>query len=337
MKLTKILQTTFFATILTTIFGVALAVAAPLPALFYASSFDVNVGDNVSFDLKVNPSSDNPVYTVGATLEYDTKTLRYLDSSFDKAWLPLSRNPYELTDTTNGAIVRTAGYPEGLKGTASFLHYSFNALAPGDTKVVISTGMALDANNNDAGIQQKTILIHVHGTKEAVTPKETTTTAAPTKKNVTQSITLDVTGATAFNTDDSYTFSVLHQLKVAQPTTGTTSVSVYDQSGAEVYKDEQGFSTATDTNLSFAIPAGTIQPGDYSLMLTSKYSDQKSPTVVKKDIGVLAKGEKVLEKTVEVPMIPLYVWIIFAILALVIFFMILHAKSKGFRKFIKNF
>lgn len=348
MKSYKLLKKSFIASIFTTVVGVTFAFAAPLPALFYASSFDVNVGESVSFDLKVNPPADTPVYTVGATLEYDTKVLSFSDASFDKAWLPLSRNPYELTDTTNGAIVRTAGYPEGLKGTASFLHYSFKALAPGDTKVVISSGMALDANNNDLGFQQKTILVHVHGkeqkevTKE-VTPAPTkenpnpTPVTVTTKKNVAQTIELQVTGATAFDTETAYSFSVLHKLKVAQPTTGTTSYSVYNQNGAEVYKDSQTFNTSSDTDLSYVIPAGTIPKGDYNLQITSKYSDQKSPTVASKDIGVLAKGEKVVEKTVEVASTPLYVWIIFAILALVIFLMTLHTRSKAFRKFIKNF
>lgn len=324
---------TILATIIAVVGIAQFAIAAPLPALFYASTFDANVGDTVTFDLKVNPPADKPAYTVGATLKYDPSMVTFQSASVDNAWLPLSRSPYELTDTSAGTITRTAGYPEGLKGVANFTRYSFRATTPGETKIIISGGMALDAENNDSGLQTKTITIRIAGKKEA-TP---TDTKAPATKTVQQTITLDLNGSTAVYSSEDYNFTVEHNLKVEQVTTGTTSVSIFDQEGNENYKTEKSFNTATSTTVAFTIPAGTLQPGDYSMVLTTKHSDQKTPLTLTKDLGVLAKADKVVEKEVPAPFIPLYVWAIFAILILVIFLMILHRNSKKFRKFLKNF
>jgi hypothetical protein len=292
------------------------------------------VGNSVTFNLKVNPDPSKPVFTVGATLKYDPTILSFQDATIDKAWMPLSRSPYEVTDTGKGIITRTAGYPEGLKSTANFTNYTFKATTPGETKVVISEGMSLDAENNDSGIQTKTITIRVGGKKEAPI---TTTEVVPAKKNVQQTIVLDLLGSTALYSSEDYNFSVEHALKVEQPTMGTTTVSVYDQNGAETFASSQPFNISTSTPLTFSIPGNTLQPGDYSMVVTTKHSDQKTPTTLTKELGVLTKADRLVEKEVPVEFIPLYVYVAFGILLLVIFFMILHRRSKKFRNFIKNF
>ena len=334
----KLLTKNILAGAVIATFGAIAAFATPLPALFYASSFSGNVGDTFTFDLKVSPDASKPAYTVGATLKYDPTVLKFVEASVDKAWLTLSRSPYEITDTTGGVITRTAGYPEGLKNVAPFTHYTFKAIAKGDTKVVISEGMALDADNNDSGLQAKSIAIKIGGENPAPAVADTGTPAAPAaKKNAQQTITLDVTGATAAYTSADYNFAVMHTLKVAQPTTGTTTVAVFDQNGSQVYTDAKTFDTSTNTSLAYVIPAGTLQPGDYSMVFTTIHSDQKTTVNLKKDLGVLAKETNTVETQVPTPYIPLYVYGIFAILALVIFLMVLHKRSKKFRNFLKNF
>lgn len=333
---------TILATAILLLGSLQFAFAAPLPALFYASTFDANVGDTVTFNLKVNPDASKPVYTVGATLKYDPNFVSFQDASVDKAWMPLSKSPYEVTDTANGIVTRTAGYPEGLKGTANFTNYSFKATAPGETKILITEGMSLDAENNDAGIQAKVIKLTIHGAKEEVTtpaPTATNTTepAKPAKKNVQQTITLDVQGQTAMYSSEDYNFSIMHNLKVEQPTAGTTSVSIYNQNGEEVFTLSKNFDTSTTTSVAYSIPENTLSPGDYSMVITTKHSDQKTPLSMTKDLGVLAKETTTVEQQVKVAYIPLYVYVAFGILLLVIFLMYLHKRSKKFRNFLKNF
>jgi hypothetical protein len=315
-----------------TVFAVQFAFAAPLAAQFFTSSFEANVGDTIVMDLKVAPTADKPAYTVGATLKYDTSLVNFVSSTFDKNWLALSRSPYELTDTAAGTITRTAGYPEGLKQTGSFVKYTFVAKAPGKAVMKISSGMSLDAENNDGGLQYKEITINIKGKAAVPTPEQA---AAPKTKP--QTITIDVLGATAFHVNENYTFSVVHKLTEPQDTNGTTNITLYDANGGEVYKDSKSFKTSTTTALDFSIPAGTLAQGDYSISVDSKYDNQKSPSIGQKFVGVLNQSEKIVDKTVVVQTIPLYMWIIIAILVIVLFLVYVHKKSKKFRNFIKNF
>jgi prolipoprotein diacylglyceryltransferase len=73
------------------------------------------------------------------------------------------------------------------------------------------------------------------------------------------------------------------------------------------------------------------------MVVTTKHSDQKSPVSITKDLGVLAKQSTTVERQVEVPYIPLYVYALFGILVIIIFLMWLHKRSKKFRNFLKNF
>jgi Cohesin domain len=346
MKSQKIFLSKTFTKILAGVFALLLFIqvqAAPLPGLFYASSFDGNVGDTFTFNLKVNPDSAKPAFTVGATLKYDPKVLKFVDASVEKSWLPLGRAPYELTDTASGIITRTAGYPEGAKGVTPFTQYTFKAIGKGDTKVVISEGLALDAENNDSGLQVKTIAIKIGAEKEvAPTESKDKSVEKPVekvvvKKTVPQEILLTLTGATAIHNNNEYTFTVQHKLKVEQTTTGTTSYVVFDQAGQEAFKDEKVFSTESDTNIVFTIPANRLAQGDYNIVATSKFSDQKTPSNVNKELGVLAQSEKIVTNNVEVPYIPVYVYIIGGLLLLLVLLMWAHKKSKKFRKFLKNF
>jgi len=330
---TKIL-TIISVVLLSMQFALQSVFAAPLQAQFFTSSFDANVGDTIVMELKVVPTTDKPAYTVGATLKYDPSLVSFVNTTFDKNWLGLSRSPYELTDTSSGIITRTAGYPEGLKSTGSFVKYTFTAKAPGKAVMNISSGMSLDAENNDAGLQNKTITINIKG-KEAPAPTAPAEVAASKAKP--QTITIDIVGDTAFYSSKDYSFQIPLKLKEAQSTTGTTSVSIYNQDGAEVYKDEKGFTGSTDTSLAFTIPANSLPQGNYSIMAESKYDNQKSPTSATKNIGSLDQNDKIVNNNVEVPFIPLYMYIIIAILLLILFFVLVYSKSKKFRKFLKNF
>ena len=112
---------------------------------------------------------------------------------------------------------------------------------------------------------------------------------------------------------------------------------MFDQNGGEVYSANEVFNTSTDTPISFQIPAGSVAPGDYTIVATSKYSDQKSPSTVNKAIGVLARGEKVVEKNIEIETIPMWIWIAVGVLILLLILMLLYNNNKKFRKFVKNF
>ena len=104
--------------VVTLLLGVHSSLAA-LPLLFYVNSFDAEVGDTISFDLKLNPSI--PVYTVGTTLSYDPSLLTFVSASASKDMFAVAKVPYELTDTTNGKIKRTGSFNTAITSPTDFI------------------------------------------------------------------------------------------------------------------------------------------------------------------------------------------------------------------------
>lgn len=320
-------------TIVATLALFTLSFAAPVPAKFYASTFDAQVGQTVEFELKVDPSVAVPVYTVITNLEYDKNLITFKGASYQSGWIPVT--PDEITDTTNGVIKRTAGYPLGAKTTTSIIKYTFVAKAPGKAVVNIAGGSAYDAESNDLGLQNKSITVNIGG--QPVAEEVKTPEVVKAEKKVTQIITLEIVGDTGTAQNKAYDFTINQKLKVNQETTGTTSISIFDINGQEVIKDSKVYTTSTDNTLAFNLPENSLVPGNYSLVVTTAHDNQKTPTRITKDLGVVPSTEKIVNTTTEVPFIPVYIWIIIGILAFILLLMIIYNKSKAFRKFIKNF
>lgn len=325
------------------IFTFLFATAAPVPAKFFVSTLTADVGQTIEFDLRIEGTDSVPVYTVISSLEYDKNLLTFRGASYQPGWIPVT--PDEVTDTTNGLIKRTAGYPVGLKQTASLVKYTFVARAPGDAVVNVKGGSAYDANSTDLGLQNKSITVKIGGKKEEAreevvaptTTKSVVKEVAKEVKKAPQTVSLEMVGNTGYVSSKDYTFVVRHNLKVNQETLGTTTLTVLNSSGGEVMKEDKTFAISENSELLFTIPANSLQPGNYTFNLSTIHDNQKDPSTVSKDVGVVEMFEKVVIQEVEVPFIPLYVWAIIGFLVFLILLMTIYSKSKKFRKFLKNF
>lgn len=312
---------------------------ASLPALFYTSSFEAEVGDVITFDLKVNPTTATAVYTVGATLKYDPEMLTFIGATMDKNWLSLSRAPYELTDTKNGTIQRTGGFPEGAKAATPFLKYSFKARKIGDAKVVIAEGIALDANNNDSGLQKKEITVKIGQGK---TPSIKTKIETKNEKQI--EVSLALSGATAHFAGSDYALSAIlsakdekgNPLSNIENRSGSTTIYLIDKSGNPLYTEVKEFSSISQNQeIQFVISKNMLAVGDYDIIGELKYQGQKTPIVINKAIGVVAKQVEV-KNTVE-SKIPPYMWsmIIFLIILLLATTVTIYGLKKD-RKVLKK-
>lgn len=120
--------------------------AAPLSTNILVTELEPSIGQDVTLTLRINPDAINPVYTVSARLAYDTDKLKFKSVSFgDDSAVSLSKVPYYLTDTTEGIIVRTAGFPNGISSSAKFVRYTFTAVKSGQATISVLGGQALDA------------------------------------------------------------------------------------------------------------------------------------------------------------------------------------------------
>jgi hypothetical protein len=149
----------FLLTICAFIISFVFATAVPVPAKFFVNTFNAEVGDTVEFELKIEGTEAVPVYTIISNLEYDKNLLSFKGANTQSGWIPVP--PDDITDTANGQIKRTAGYPSGLKQLASVYKFTFTAIAPGDAKVNVVGSSAYDASNNDLGLQNKSITVKI--------------------------------------------------------------------------------------------------------------------------------------------------------------------------------
>jgi hypothetical protein len=141
--------------------------AAPLSTNILVTELEPSIGQDVTLTLRINPDAVNPVYTVSARLSYDTDRLKFKSVSFgDDSAVSLSKVPYYLTDTTEGIIVRTAGFPNGISSSANFVRYTFTAVKSGQATISVLGGQALDAENNDMGLEKKDVILNIGGTAE---------------------------------------------------------------------------------------------------------------------------------------------------------------------------
>lgn len=307
-------------------------ILAAMPLLFYVNSFDAEVGDTVSFDLKVNPNGT--IYTVGTTLNYDPSLLTFVSATFDKNWMALSRAPYELTDTINGNIQRTAGYPEGATGVTEFVKYKFRAKSAGKAVVTIKEGIAFDADNNDLGVQTKQITVNIGERKQTATTETTATAAKETAKTVEKhvNVTLDLVGATGHSAGSDYNLSA--KLKVtddkdnivneAQALNATTTVSLVNKMGQALWSDSKVIATVTNNqSVDFVIPSTVLANGDYDIMADVKYEGQKAPEIASKPIGVLeSKTEQIVTTKIPDYLWPLIITLIVLVLVMLAYMLI---------------
>lgn len=325
---------TFCAFIISFVF----ATAVPVPAKFFVNTFNAEVGQTVEFELKVEGTEAAPVYTVISNLEYDKTLLKFNSATAQTGWIPVS--PDDVTDTANGVIKRTAGYPAGLKQLASIYKYSFTAMAPGDAKVNIVGSSAYDANNTDLGLQNKSITVKIGGKEEVEPVKEVVTEVKKDTPKKPQTITLEFVGMTGFVENKDYTFVLKHNLKVPQDTVGSTTISLVDSANNTVWSEVKEFAMTDSTEMLVTIPANKAQAGNYTLQAETKHDNQKTATKLSKDVGAVSPEEKIVNNEVKVPFIPLYVYGVgvgLFLLWLITFIILKYKTSKGFKKFLKNF
>ncbi|MFA5999969.1 MAG: hypothetical protein WC783_03265 [Candidatus Paceibacterota bacterium] len=126
---------------------------------------NVRQGQIFTLTIRVNPQEVKN-YTAKTELRYPADLLEVRSFTFSNGWMPITQSGYDLTDNTNGVLIKTAGYPGGVSSTRTFGTVSFFAKKNGNGTIVLNNGnsLALDANNQnniDSGMIQPEVVITV--------------------------------------------------------------------------------------------------------------------------------------------------------------------------------
>lgn len=113
------------------------------------ANVSVTQGQTFAMTVALNPQGQAS-YTVKVELSYPAALLEVQSFTFASSWLPLTQSGYDLIDNANGRLIKTAGYPGGLSGPATFGTVSFRAKSSGSGNVALAANSsAFDANSQN--------------------------------------------------------------------------------------------------------------------------------------------------------------------------------------------
>ena len=159
---------------------VAVAIALPVFAgTLSLSPANVSVKQGQTFNAVVTLDPQGASnYVAKVELKYPANLLEVKSFTLGNAWMPLSQTGYDLVDNTNGVLIKTAGYPNGLTSPATFGTVSFVAKANGTGAVTVGSNTQIfDANNANVFSGSSQIAVVINAT--APTTKQTTPTPSP--------------------------------------------------------------------------------------------------------------------------------------------------------------
>ena len=157
----------YLLTILLGTFG-AMVLAVPALAATNVSLTPANVsvrqGQTFTLTVGIDPQGAKN-YTAKTELRYPADLLEVKSFTLADGWILFSKPGYDLTDNTNGVLIKTAGYPNGVSSSTTFGKVSFLAKKSGSGAITLSnastSSFVLDANSRNvlSGISVQTAVV----------------------------------------------------------------------------------------------------------------------------------------------------------------------------------
>jgi hypothetical protein len=101
------------------------------------ASVALSPGESVTLDLIADPQGAT-IASIRADIAFDPSLLQETSFAFLPGWLALVEPGYDSVDNTNGAVVKTAGYPGGVERPVRIATITLQARKAGQAAVVIA-------------------------------------------------------------------------------------------------------------------------------------------------------------------------------------------------------
>ena len=125
----------------------ALPTLAATTASLSPSTITVVPGQKFTVIISVNPQG-TANYAEKIEVVYPPETLAVDSFTFANNWMALAQPGYDVTDSTMGVLIRTAGYPAGFASTTTFGTISFSAKKAGSGTITIgNSSLAFEVNS----------------------------------------------------------------------------------------------------------------------------------------------------------------------------------------------
>jgi hypothetical protein len=197
-------------------------------------------------------------------------------------------------------IRRTATIPNGASNGLKYITYIFTAKKAGETALSIEDGLALDANNVDYGLQQKTMTIKIDPAAVSLSPateeknKEDngTTTVVTTKASGVMHISpvvnvmMQAEGRTAIYEGNDYVFDLRTLTSGDNLKLTEVHVDLLDESDKNIYSASKSF-IGRNVETTLSVPKQYLKVGDYTLKISAIDQTTHEKFITEKSIGVL--------------------------------------------------
>ena len=154
----------------------ALVLAMPTLAATTVSlspvSVSVKSGQSFNVSVAVNPQGTNN-YVEKVELKYPADMLQVNSFTLGSAWMALTQPGYDLTDNTNGVLIKSAGYPGGFSSATTFGTVSFYAKKAGSGTITIGNNSLAFEVSSQSALSGSPVSFAI--TAPAVAPKPSTT------------------------------------------------------------------------------------------------------------------------------------------------------------------
>jgi hypothetical protein len=116
-------------------------------------------------------------------VDYPANLLQVSSFTMGGTWIALTESGYDLTDNTNGVLIKTAGYPRGISTPTMFGTILFTAEKAGSGKITIGSQSVAFQTSGQSAITGTGSSFIVTGVKTVV-PKKSETIASTTVSSV---------------------------------------------------------------------------------------------------------------------------------------------------------
>lgn len=270
--------------------------AAPLSTNVLVSELEPKVGQDVNITLRITAERDNPIYTLSSKISYDSDKLTFKNAQIlEEGTLPLVEVPYHVTDTAEGIVVRTAGFPRGYAKSGNFIRYTFTAKKNGQAYVYFLGGQALDSENNDLGVATKEIILSIGGDAPVSTSVTEVAQKEPSAFNKKTSLAFNVFGDTAVCREKDYEFNLTFSEKVDKSLQGDYKIIVLNDLQDVVFTKDMSAEVGSGNTITLSIPANSLPKGNLLLRVQNANVKQISD----KELGVINCDEKNILQQVD--------------------------------------
>lgn len=152
---------------------------------FSPTNINTVKGRDFTVTVTINPQGAK-IYTAKTVINFPQNLVSVKSFSYAGNWMALTQSGYDLTDNTNGILIKSAGYPGGIATPIVLGTITFSSKASGNGTISVGNGsIVYDANSQNVLSGNAKISLAISNPSSSVTQTTSETPSNTTVSNPT--------------------------------------------------------------------------------------------------------------------------------------------------------